>query len=102
MWASVTYIETIHLRLLLAVGLVVMVHENTQVPLIEAAGIELAPGRKHRLGYKNKSVVFLPSPYSSCTNDISAQMKAMLENYQGADYGHSETICYYLCEQTYM
>ncbi|CAF1019762.1 unnamed protein product [Rotaria sordida] len=31
------------------VGIVSLVHDNTQLPLIEAADIELAPGRKHKL-----------------------------------------------------
>ncbi|CAF4199792.1 unnamed protein product [Rotaria sp. Silwood2] len=85
-----------------SVGVIALVHDNTQLPLIEAAGLELAPGRKHKLGYKKKAAYFLSSPYTSCTNEISLSMKAMLEKYNGADYGYSETICYQLCEQMYV
>jgi hypothetical protein len=35
--------------------MVAMVHDNAQVPVIDIAGIELAPGRKHKLGYKKKT-----------------------------------------------
>ncbi|CAF4701698.1 unnamed protein product [Rotaria sp. Silwood1] len=83
-------------------GIIALVHDNTQLPLIEAAGLELAPGRKHKLGYRKKTAYFLSSPYTSCTSEISPSMKAMLEKYRGADYGYSETICYQLCEQKYI
>ncbi|CAF1156566.1 unnamed protein product [Rotaria sordida] len=84
-----------------SVGIIALVHDNTQLPLIEAAGLELAPGRKHKLGYRKKAAYFLSSPYTSCTSEISPSMKAMLEKYNGADYGYSETICYQLCGQLY-
>ncbi|CAF2128500.1 unnamed protein product, partial [Rotaria magnacalcarata] len=35
-------------------GMVAMIHDNTQLPLIDIVGIELALGRKHKLGYKKK------------------------------------------------
>ncbi len=31
-----------------------MIHDNTQLPLIEKAGMTLAPGFKHRLTYMKK------------------------------------------------
>jgi len=79
-----------------------MVHDNTQLPTIERAGMTLAPGFKHRLTYTKKSVYSLSSPYSTCTNDIPLSMKSMFDNYDGADYAYSEDICYIICQQTYV
>jgi hypothetical protein len=81
--------------------MVALIHDNADIPLIEAAGIGLAPGRKHILGYRKKTTFFLSSPYTTCTTTISLMMQAMLNNYNGADYGYDETICYELCEQVY-
>jgi hypothetical protein len=82
--------------------MVALVHDNAHSPPIEAAGIGLAPGRKHILGYRKKTTYFLSSPYTTCTNKVSLQMEAMLDNYNGADYGYDEMICYELCEQVYV
>jgi hypothetical protein len=79
-----------------------LVHDNADIPLIEAVGIGLAPGRKHILGYKKKTTFLLSSPYTTCTSEVSLMMEAMLDNYNGADYGYDETICYDLCEQVYV
>jgi hypothetical protein len=76
-----------------AVGLIALVHRNTQLLLIKEAGIELVSGRKHSLGYREKTVVFLSPPYSTCTNEVSVVMGAMFENYNGADDAYSQTIC---------
>ena len=43
------------------VGFLSLIHDNRQLPLIEAAGIELAPGRSSKLGYKKKGHVLLIS-----------------------------------------
>ncbi|CAF0954640.1 unnamed protein product [Adineta ricciae] len=85
-----------------SVGLIGLIHGNTQLPLIEAAGVELAAGRKHRLSYSEKTVRFLPAPYSNCKDEVSSLMQMMLDKYNGADYGYSEVICYQLCEQAYV
>jgi hypothetical protein len=81
---------------------VTLIHDNTELPLIETAGIHLAPGRNHKLGYRKKTAFFLSSPYTTCTNKISLQMEAMLDNYNGASYDYDETICSELCEQLYV
>jgi hypothetical protein len=82
--------------------MVAMIHDNTELPLIDVAGIRLTPGRRHKLGYTKKTTYFLPSPYSDCTNDIPPVMQAMFNRYQGADYAYSQGVCYTLCEQAYM
>ncbi|CAF3752016.1 unnamed protein product [Rotaria sordida] len=82
-------------------GAIALVHGNTQLPNIEAAGIELAPGQRHKLGYKKKTTYLLPSPYTPCTKKISPNMQAMFEYYNNTNYGYSEMLCYQLCGQVY-
>lgn len=79
-----------------------LVHDNTELPLIEKAGMTLAPGFKHRLTFTKKKVNSLPSPYSTCTNEIPLAMKMMFDQYGGADYSYSEDLCYILCAQEYL
>ena len=86
----------------MSVGIVAMIHDNTQLPLIDVAAIELAPGRKHKLSYKKKATYFLSSPYTDCTENIPLVMQAMFDQYEGADYAYSQGVCYTLCTQVYM
>jgi hypothetical protein len=79
-----------------------MIHDNTELPLIDIAAIELTPGRRHKLSYKKKAAYFLSPPYTDCTNEIPRTMQAMFNQYQGADYVYSQGVCYTLCTQTYM
>ncbi|CAF2570758.1 unnamed protein product [Rotaria sp. Silwood2] len=84
-----------------SIGMVGLIHDNTQIPLIDANGIGLAPGRQHKLSFKKKTNFFLSSPYTSCTNNIPLSMKLMLNDYNGADYGYSQLSCFELCIQAY-
>jgi hypothetical protein len=83
-------------------AIVAMLHDNTELPAIESAGIELAPGQKHKLAYRKRENHFLPPPYTRCTTEISREMHALYERYGKADYVYSQTICYGLCAQVYM
>lgn len=83
------------------IGIVGLVHDNTELPLIESAGIELAPGLKHKLGYRKTTAYFAPAPFTTCTDKVPILMEAMFSNYEGADYGYSETLCYQICGQVY-
>ena len=79
-----------------------MIHDNTELPLIDVAGIHLTPGLKHKLGYKKRTNYFLPAPYTDCTDKIPAAMQAMFNRYAGADYVYSQDVCYLICQQTFM
>ncbi len=79
-----------------------MVHDNTDLPLIKDAGIQLAPGRRHKLSYKKRTYNLFSSPYSDRTNQIPLAMQAMFHQYEGADYAYSPVLCYTLCTQTYV
>lgn len=82
--------------------MVAMLHDSAEVPLIDAAGIELAPGRKHKLAYQKKSNYFLPPPYTDCTTTVSDVMEDVFKRYGGADYGYSQSVCYSICSQAYV
>jgi hypothetical protein len=82
--------------------MVAMIHDNIELPQIDVAGIYLAPGRRHKLGYQKTASYFLSSPYTDCTDEIPPAMQATFNQYQGADYKYSQSICYTLCTQAYM
>ncbi|CAF0778792.1 unnamed protein product [Adineta steineri] len=84
------------------IGMIGMVHNNVQLPLIDSAGIALATGFKHRITYTKKTISYLRAPYSTCDDKIPSMMQAMFDNYQGAEYEYSEDICYELCTQVYV
>ena len=81
--------------------MIAMVHDNVELPMIEIGGLELMPGRKHKLSYKKRSILSLPKPYSDCTDTISPPMKALFNEYNGVDYAYSQSVCYAICYQTY-
>ncbi|CAF3238780.1 unnamed protein product [Rotaria sp. Silwood2] len=85
-----------------AAGVLVLIHDNRQVPMIETSGVELGPGRRHKISYRKKKTNFLSSPYTDCTDNISNSMKAMFNNYYPADYVYSQSSCYQICQQTYV
>ena len=82
-------------------GMIAMIHDSTELPLVEIAGLELIPGRKHRLTYKKRTNYFLPAPYTDCTDKVTPEMQAMFDQYGGADYAYSQGVCYILCGQAY-
>ncbi|CAF3509564.1 unnamed protein product [Rotaria socialis] len=84
------------------VAMLAMAHDNTQLPMIEEAGMTLAPGFQHRLSYVKRDIQFLSEPYSSCTNEIPCALQIMFEKYDGAEYVYSEELRNMLCSQAYM
>ena len=83
-------------------GMVAMVHDNHELPLVDIAGLYLSSGRRHKLSYKKRANYFLSTPYTDCTNEISRVMEAMYSRYNGADYGYSQGVCNILCTQSYV
>ena len=83
------------------IGFLALIHDNRQLPLIEAAGLEFAPGRSYKLGYKKKATYFLRPPYTQCTDQTSRLMQEMFNNYDNADYSYSDTACFQICGQVY-
>ena len=78
-----------------------MVHDNVQLPSVETAGMQLAPGRHHKLGYAKQISQFLSAPYTTCNDKLNLGMQAMYDHYQDADYEYSQFECYLACIQAY-
>jgi Amiloride-sensitive sodium channel len=81
--------------------MVVLVHDNMAVPLMDVFGLNLIPGRKHKLSYRKKATYFLPAPYTSCANTDQQSMKAISANYPSADYRYSQVLCFRMSAQSY-
>lgn len=81
--------------------MVAMIHDNTELPRIDIAGIHLTTGRKHKLGFKKRVTQFLPAPYSDCIQNAPSVMKGILNRYTNADYTYSQEVCYQACQQAY-
>ena len=78
-----------------------MVHDNTQLPLIERLGVQLVPGRKHKLGYSKRTNSFLSSPYTTCSDTVTPGMQALFDQFSGATYYYSVEICFQVALQAY-
>ncbi|CAF1227990.1 unnamed protein product [Adineta steineri] len=82
-------------------GMVALVHDNVQMPIIEMTSMLLGPGKHHKLGYAKKTNLFLPAPYTSCNDKINFGMQAMFNQYDDADYGYTQLPCSFACMQAY-
>ncbi|CAF4647099.1 unnamed protein product, partial [Rotaria sp. Silwood1] len=78
----------------IAVGIMIMVHDNTQLSLIDIADMASGPGRKHKLSFTRKKSYFLSLPYAKCTNQIPLAMQAMFNLFQDAYYAYSQLLCF--------
>ncbi|CAF1324566.1 unnamed protein product, partial [Didymodactylos carnosus] len=85
------------------IGLTAMVHDNVQLPLVKSLGNHFQPGMEHQIIYRKSEVTYLGSPFTPCTTTISADMQALYSTLFGdAQYDYSQSICYELCQQTYI
>ena len=87
--------------LCIASGMVVLVHDNAQIPTVETRGMTFGPGQHHRIIYSVKRNKLLPSPYTDCQNKVNLPMQAMLDQYNGTDYGYTQYECFFPCIQAY-
>ncbi|UJR20226.1 hypothetical protein I4U23_023357 [Adineta vaga] len=76
-----------------SVGIVALIHDNTQLPLMDLSGFNLIPGQKHKFSYRKKTNSFLSSPYTSCRSKIDPWMRTMFTNYAAFDYGYCKQLC---------
>ncbi|CAF3833670.1 unnamed protein product [Rotaria sp. Silwood1] len=83
------------------IGMIGMVHDNTQFPMIEFAGRALVTGFKHRMTYAKKTIFYLRAPYTTCNDEIPPTMQAMFDSYPDVEYVYSEDLCYDLCTEVY-
>ncbi|CAF1474192.1 unnamed protein product, partial [Rotaria sordida] len=75
-------------------GIVCLIHGNRKIPLLEASGLNLIPGRKHKLSYRKKTSYFLSAPYTTCSDKVPLWMETVLNNYPIADYEYSQELCF--------
>ncbi|UJR32482.1 hypothetical protein I4U23_019944 [Adineta vaga] len=83
------------------VSIVAMVHDNQQMPLIDRANTQLAPGRKYKFGYSKKTNYLLPAPYTTCNDESSLGLKALYNQYEGIQYDYSQELCFKVAIQTF-
>ncbi|CAF1377481.1 unnamed protein product [Didymodactylos carnosus] len=83
-------------------GLTAIIHNNNEIPLIDSKAFYFAPGYTHNLVWTKSVSTYLEPPYTSCTNIIGDDMKALYDAYNGVEYSYSQTVCYELCKQTYI
>ncbi|CAF1214683.1 unnamed protein product [Rotaria sordida] len=83
------------------IGMIGMVHDNTQFPMIKFAGRALVTGFKHRMTYAKKTIFYLRAPYSTCNDETPPIMQAMFNSYPDVEYVYSEDVCYDLCTEVY-
>jgi len=85
----------------IGIGMVGMIHDNTQLPLVDIAGLHFGTGQKHKLCFKTKMNFILPAPYSTCTDQVTFAMQTLFNHYDKADYAYSQLLCFAICIQTY-
>lgn len=81
--------------------MLLLIHDNDQVPLIDAMGLELATGRRHKLSYSKRETTLVSSPIKRCTQTVSDATAAVMANYESTDYAYHDIPCYQSCEQSY-
>lgn len=79
-----------------------MVHDNSDMPLIDIAGLEFGAGHKHKVSYKRRTYEQLRPPYSDCTDIISPEMSTMFRLFPQNKYRYSQIACFLLCTQRYV
>ena len=83
------------------ISLVTMIHDNTQLPLIDRAETRLRPGEKYKLGYSKRTNTLLPLPYTTCNSQATPGMQAMFDQFSGATYEFGHDICFVVAVQTF-
>jgi hypothetical protein len=89
------------------VGLVITLHDNDELPVPLETGLFLQPSASHLITYYKSETTFLPSPYTNCTSDVSADLRALyqstfLNSTATTDVIYSESLCLELCQQAYI
>ena len=82
-------------------GIAGMVHDNAQLPAVELGSMLFGPGQHHRLTYTKRTNIFLKAPYTNCNDQVNAATQAMMNQYDGTDYGYSQYQCFIPCIQQY-
>ena len=87
-------------------GLVVLLHDNSELPLPNENGLRLQPGLSHSISYCKTVTTFLPYPYTPCTTKVTSDFKSLAETTSlngtaSTTVAYSESVCRELCKQAY-
>ena len=87
-------------------SLIVLLHDNDELPLANENGLRLQPGLSHSIVYRKTVSRFLPSPYSKCTSKVASDLHSLyqttfINESASASVAYSESVCRILCEQAY-
>ncbi|CAF2680359.1 unnamed protein product [Rotaria sp. Silwood2] len=88
-------------------GLIILLHDNDELPMPNENGLYLQPARSHLITYRKSETTFLPSPYTNCTSNVRDDLHALykttfLDSTMSTKIAYSETLCLELCEQAYI
>ncbi|CAF0860576.1 unnamed protein product [Adineta steineri] len=88
-------------------GLVVLLHDNDELPLPNENGLYLKPGASHLIVYRKSVTTFLPHPYTQCTSEVADDMRSLyqttfINQTASTAVAYSESVCRILCEQAYI
>ena len=87
-------------------GLIVLLHDNDELPLTAQNGLRLQPGLAHTINYKKSQAIFLPTPYTNCTSAAEADLRALYQTTFNSEavsqVAYSEPVCNELCQQAYI
>ncbi|CAF1068437.1 unnamed protein product [Adineta ricciae] len=87
-------------------GLVILLHDNNELPIPEENGLSLTPGLSYYLTYRKSETTFLSAPYTQCTSAVADDLLSLYQttfiNQTASEItAYSESICRELCEQSY-
>ncbi|CAF1035211.1 unnamed protein product [Adineta steineri] len=85
-----------------AMGMIVQIHDNEQIPLMHWKGHYLIPGRRQRLTFTRKTQYRLPKPYSDCDTKVPYMLQVAFDHFGNASYTYEQYICATVCIQVYM
>ncbi|CAF1003104.1 unnamed protein product [Adineta steineri] len=85
-----------------AMGMIVQIHDNEQIPLMHWKGHYLIPGRRQRLTFTRKTQYRLPKPYSDCDTKVPYMLQVAFDHFGNASYTYEQYICATVCIQVYI
>ncbi|CAF3516339.1 unnamed protein product [Rotaria sp. Silwood1] len=87
-------------------GLIVLLHDNDELPLTVINGLRLRPGMAHTITYRKSQTIFLPEPYTNCISTVPPNLdylyEAIFESKFASQAAYSEVMCHEFCEQAFV
>ncbi|CAF3708227.1 unnamed protein product [Rotaria sp. Silwood1] len=85
-----------------AIGLLVQIHDNEQIPLMHWKGHYLMPGRRQRILFSRRTQYRLAKPYSDCDTKVPFMLQVAFDHFGNASYIYEQYICAIVCIQVYI